>query len=315
MVTLDDNSVLEYDRLLIATGSVTRRIPAKGADLPGVYYLRSIADVERIREDLLQAKRLVIVGGGYIGLEVAATARAAGLDVTVLEMASRVMNRVVCPEISSFFEAEHTSRGVKIVTNARVETGRRETGRVNSVVTADGAHYPADLVVVGVGVTANDESRSAGLECLNGVVVDSFCQTSDEYIYAAGDCTSHQNKHYGCTLRLESVDNAFEQATAAASNMLGAPLLHDKIPWFWSDQYDLKLVIVGLCQNHDAVVVRGERDSRSFSVCYLRGGELLAVDTVNQTKDQMAAKTLIGARLRPNLDRLSDPRIPLAECV
>jgi 3-phenylpropionate/trans-cinnamate dioxygenase ferredoxin reductase subunit len=283
-----------------------------------VYQLRTIEDVERIRADFSTGKRLVIIGGGYIGLEVAATARELGLDVTVLEMADRVMNRVTCKEISSFYETEHARHGVRIITNSKVQAlvGDSTTGRARAVLTDDGAEHPADVVIVGVGVTAADElAVAANIECSNGIVVDEYCRTSDPAIYSAGDCTNHPNLHYGRRLRLESVDNAFEQAASAAQNMLGTPTKHDKVPWFWSDQYDLKMIIVGLCQGHDTVVMRGSPASRSFSACYLREGEFVAIDSVNSPKDQMAARKLIAARARPNLDKLANPGVPLKDTV
>jgi 3-phenylpropionate/trans-cinnamate dioxygenase ferredoxin reductase component len=156
---------------------------------------------------------------------------------------------------------------------------------------------------------------AAGLECSNGVKVDDHCRTSDPLIYAAGDCTYHPNGHYGRWMRLESVDNAFEQATTAALNLLGTPTVHDKVPWFWSDQYDLKMIIVGICHDHDTVVTRGHPSSRSFSTCYLRDGELIAIDSVNSPKDQMAARKIIAAHGRPNLDKLADPAIPLKDAI
>ncbi|HVO47159.1 MAG TPA: FAD-dependent oxidoreductase [Steroidobacteraceae bacterium] len=315
---INDGSTLPYDALLIATGSRPRPLSAPGVELGGVHTLRTIADVDRIRADLSEGRRLVIIGGGYIGLEVAATARELGLDVTVLEMADRVMNRVTCQEISAFYETEHARHGVRILTNARVRAlaGDQRTGRVRAVLTEDGAEHPADVVIVGVGVVAADElAAAAGLECANGIVVDEYCRTSDPAIYAAGDCTSHPNLHYGRRLRLESVDNAFEQAASAAHNLLGIPTVHDKVPWFWSDQFDLKLIIVGLCQGHDAVVLRGSPSSRSFSACYLRGGEMIAIDSINSPKDQMAARKLIAARAHPNPERLADPAISLKDSV
>jgi 3-phenylpropionate/trans-cinnamate dioxygenase ferredoxin reductase subunit len=171
-------------------------------------------------------------------------------------------------------------------------------------------------VIVGVGVLPADElATAAGLECSNGIKVDQHCRTSDPHIYAAGDCTQHENLHYGRWLRLESVDNAFEQATTAALNLVGTPTVHDKVPWFWSDQYDLKMIIVGICQGHDTVVTRGTPSSRSFSACYLRNGELIAIDSVNSPKDQMAARKLIAARARPDVDKLANPTIPLKDVI
>jgi 3-phenylpropionate/trans-cinnamate dioxygenase ferredoxin reductase subunit len=260
----------------------------------------------------------VIVGGGYIGLEVAATARELGLDVTILEMADRVMNRVTCSEVSAFYGTEHSRHGVRIICNSRVRAlaSDARSGRVRAVLTEDGAEHPADVVIVGVGVTPVDElAVAAGLECSNGIIVDEHCRTSDPSIYAAGDCTNHPNLHYGSRLRLESVDNAFEQGSSAALNLLGTPTVHDKVPWFWSDQYDLKLIIVGICQGHDTVITRGNPSARSFSTCYLRGGELIAIDSINSPKDQMAARKLIAARARPKLDRLADPAVALKDSV
>jgi 3-phenylpropionate/trans-cinnamate dioxygenase ferredoxin reductase subunit len=317
-VRLDDGSSLPYDALLLATGSRPRKLLAPGADLHGVHFLRTMADVERIRADLGPGRRLVIIGGGYIGLEVAATARELGLDVTVLEMAERVMNRVTCAEISSFYEREHAHHGVRIICNAKVRAlaGEPHSRRVRAVLTEDGAEHPADIVIVGVGVLPADElAVAAGLECSNGIKVDHYCRTSDPHIYAAGDCTQHENIHYGRWLRLESVDNAFEQATTAALNLLGTPTVHDKVPWFWSDQYDLKMIIVGICQGHDTVITRGTPSSRSFSACYLRNGELVAIDSVNSPKDQMAARKIIAARGRPDLDKLANPAIPLKDVI
>ena len=313
---LDDGSTVAYDALLIATGSRPRPLAAPGSNLDGVYFLRTIADVERIRTGLVAGKRLVIVGGGYIGLEVAATAREAGLEVTVLEMADRVMNRVVSPQLSAFYEAEHARHGVRILCNSKVHAlaAAPGSGRVRAVVTDNGEEHAADTVVVGCGVLpADDLAVAAGLACENGVVVDDRCRTSDPRIYAAGDCANHPSLHYGRRLRLESVDNAFEQGASAALNLLGIETVHDKVPWFWSDQYDLKLIIIGVCQGYDTVVMRGDPATRAFSVCYLRAGELIAIDTVNSPKDQMAARKLIAARARPNPDRLADHGLPLKD--
>jgi 3-phenylpropionate/trans-cinnamate dioxygenase ferredoxin reductase component len=315
-VRLDDGLVLPYDALLLATGSRPRRLTVPGADLGGVHYLRTIADADRIRAECAPGRRLLVIGGGYIGLEVAATARELGVEVTVLEMAERVMNRVTCPEVSAFYEAEHVRRGVQLRCRETVRALHGDGRRVRAVVSEQGREYPADLVVVGVGVVPADElAKSAGLECENGIVTDGHCRTSDAAIYAAGDCASHLNRQYGRHLRLESVDNAFEQGATVALNLLGTPTPHDKVPWFWSDQYDLKLIIVGIAQAYDKVVMRGDPATRSFSACYLRGGELIAIDTVNNAKDQMAARKLIAAHARPNLDRLADASVPLRDAV
>jgi 3-phenylpropionate/trans-cinnamate dioxygenase ferredoxin reductase subunit len=315
-IRLDDGERLAYDALLLATGSRPRRPTIPGASLEGVHFLRTLADVDRLRGELAPGRRIAIVGGGYIGLEVAATCRELGLEVSVLEMAARLMSRVVCEPISAFFESEHARHGVRTVCNARVQALTESGGRVRGVQCEDGTEYPAEVVLIGVGVLAAEElAAAAGIECANGIVVDEHCRTSDPHIYAAGDCTNHPSLHYGVRVRLESVDNAFEQGSSAALNLLGITTVHDKVPWFWSDQYDLKLIIVGLCQGHDARIVRGDPMARSFSVCYLRDGEFVAIDTVNSPKDQMAARKLIAARVRPDPRKLKDPAVPLRDCV
>ncbi len=308
---------LQYDRLLLTTGSLPRTLTVPGHELGGIHYLRSVGDVERIRRDLTPGARVVIVGGGYIGLEVAATCRGLGHEVDVLEMTDRVMNRVVAPEISAFFTAEHTRAGVRLHTGTLVSAFTPRAGnthRVGAVETLGGVAFPADVVIVGVGVLPSVAlAAAAGLACENGVAVDEHCRTSDPAVWAAGDCTSHPSPRYGRRVRLESVDNAFEQARTAATNMLGGAAVHDRVPWFWSDQYDLKLLIVGLNFDYDQVVVRGEPASRTFSCCYLRGGELLAIDCVNSVKDYVAAKKLIAERAHCDPLRLADPALALRE--
>lgn len=313
--TLSNGEEIVYDRALLCLGATSRHLTCPGADLRGVHYLRGIADVAHIQEGMKPGARVVIIGGGYIGLETAATARKMGCTVTILEMADRVMNRVVASNVSAYFEHEHRTQGVKIVCNTRV-TRLEGTGRVERIVCADGSSYEADLLIVGVGAIANIElAKDAGLVCDNGIVVDEYCRTSDAAIYAAGDCTNHPSLRFGMRVRLESVDNAFEQAKAAALNILGRPTIHDRVPWFWSDQFDNKLLIVGLSQGHDQQLTRGDPASRSFSVCYLKGGELLAVEAINHSKDYMAARKLIADRIRPNLDKLGDSQTALKDAV
>jgi len=314
-VVLSNGEEVAYDRLLLCLGAGSRLLTCPGADLPGVHYLRSIADVPKIQEGLKPGARAVIIGGGYIGLETAATARKMGCAVTVLEMADRVMNRVVASNVSEYFAHEHRTQGVKLVCNTRVVRLEGKS-RVERVVCADGSTHEADLLVVGVGAVANMQlAGDAGLSCENGIVVDEYCRTSDPAIYAAGDCTYHPSPRFEMRVRLESVDNAFEQAKTAALNMLGRPTVHDRVPWFWSDQFDNKLLIVGLSQGHDQQVTRGDPATRSFTVCYLKGGELLAVEAINHSKDYMAARKLIADRVRPDLDKLADPLVALKESV
>jgi 3-phenylpropionate/trans-cinnamate dioxygenase ferredoxin reductase subunit len=314
-VTLAGGEELDYDRLLLCTGAKSRRLTCPGAELAGVHYLRGMADVAPIREGLKSGARVVIIGGGYIGLETAATARHTGCTVTVLEMADRVMSRVVAASVSEYFAQQHRMHGVDIVCNTRV-VRLEGAGRVERVVCADGSSYPVDLLVVGVGATADtDLASAAGLACENGVVVDEYCRTGDAAIFAAGDCTNHPSPRYGVRVRLESVDNAFEQAKTAALNMLGRPTPHDRVPWFWSDQFDNKLLIVGLSQGCDRQVPRGDPAMRSFSVCYLKEGELLALEAINHMADYMAARKLIAERARLDADKLADPKIALKAAV
>ena len=315
-VRLDDGSNVAYDALLLATGSRARPLAIPGTDLEGVFTLRTVADVEHLRPALLPGKRLVVLGGGYIGLEVAATARDLGVDVTILEFAPRIIERVTCAAVSEFYAAEHARHGVQLVCRARAGAILPHHGqaRVRAVRAEDGTEYAADVVLIGVGaLPAQELAATAGLACENGIQVDEYCRSTDPVIYAAGDCASLPSRHYGRRLRLESVDNAFEQGVTAALNLLGRSVAHDKVPWFWSDQYDLKLVIVGVNTGYDEVVLRGDPTARAFSACYLRGGELIAVDSINTAKDQLAARKLIPARARPDRTRLADPSIPLHE--
>jgi len=314
-VALSNGEEIGYDRLLLCLGAISRLLTCPGSELPGVHYLRGISDVPGIREGLKPGARTVIIGGGYIGLEAAATARKMGCAVTVLEMADRVMNRVVASNVSEYFAHEHRSQGIKLICNTRVV--RLEGGaRVERVVCADGSSHEADTLVVGVGAVANMQlAADAALQCENGIVVDEYCRTSDPAIYAAGDCTYHPSLRFDMRVRLESVDNAFEQAKTAALNILGRPTVHDRVPWFWSDQFDNKLLIVGLSQGHDQQVTRGDPATRCFTVCYLKGGELQAVEAVNHPKDYMAARKLIAERARPDPERLADPSVAMKDSV
>ena len=314
-VQLVGGATLDYEHLIIATGSHPRRLKMPGADLAGVHYLRSLSDADHLRTEVHVGQRAVIIGGGYIGLEVAATLRQLGMEVTVLEMADRVMNRVVAEPVSRYYEREHASHGVKIELGVGVLALQGDTnGRVCAVETNRGA-IAANLVVVGIGVLPTDElAQNAGLACDNGIVVDEYCRTSDPAIFAIGDCSNHPSAHYGRRVRLESVDNAFEQANTVATNITGTPTKHDRVPWFWSDQYHHKLLIVGLADGHDQAILRGDQANHSFSVCYLSDGEFIAIDTVNMAKDQMAARKLIASRMRPDPNKLADISIALKDC-
>ena len=307
---LSDGAELTYDKLLLCVGSRPRMLEVPGYDLAGIHYLRTIADVDAIRADLPGARRLVVVGAGYIGLEAAASARHLGLDVTVVEMADRPMNRVVAPELSGFYTRRHEKEGVRIHCNTSV-TAFLGDGHVRAVACGD-QEFPADLVIVGVGILPDVSlAAAAGIRCENGVWVDENCQTSDPNVYAAGDCTNHPSVRYGRRVRLESVDNAVEQAKTAASNMCGRPARHAHVPWFWSDQYDVKLQIAGLSQGYDQAIVRGNPDTGSFALYYLASGELLAVDAVNSPRDFMTGRKWIAERKHPDAAGLADTSIDL----
>ncbi|MEX1993039.1 MAG: FAD-dependent oxidoreductase [Steroidobacteraceae bacterium] len=310
---LANGSALTYDKLVLAIGGDARPLAVPGADLAGVHVLRTLADVNAIRAAARPGARAAIVGAGYIGLECAAPFRKLGLEVTVIEMMDRVMSRVVAPEMSRFYHQEHVAHGVTVLTGKRVGAFAGDA-RLAVVECTDGTRVPADLAIVGIGLVPNTAlAEAAGIRCDDGIAVDGHCRTSDPHIYAIGDCCSHPSPRYGRRIRLESVDNAYEQAKTAAANLCDKPTLHDKTPWFWSDQYELKLQIVGLSQHYDKVVLRGDPATRAFSCCYLRDGELIALDAVNHAKDFMAARKLIAERARPDSQRLGDPAVALRD--
>ena len=312
-VILDDQQILPYDKLLLALGSRVREIPVAGARLSGVHYLRTIDDVTGIQTNFSSGQRLVIVGGGYIGLEVAAVAKQQGLDVIVVEAMQRVMARVVAPEVSQFYARLHREAGVEILCDTGV-TAFEGDNRVEHVVTADGTRIPCDLVVVGIGIVPETTLAEAALiDCDDGILVDQYTTTNDADIFAAGDCTRHPSKLTGGLLRLESVANAIEQAKIAAVAMLGEPRAYDQVPWFWSDQYDIKLQIAGLAHDYDSVILRGNPDTNSFAVFYLREGRLIAVDAINRAREFMQGKKLVlnGAAIPP--EELADDDTPFAD--
>ncbi|MEJ0025118.1 MAG: FAD-dependent oxidoreductase [Rhizomicrobium sp.] len=309
-VHLADGRALAYDKLLIATGSRVRKIRCPGADLPGVHYLRGIADVDGLRDVFEPGKKLAIVGGGYIGLEVAAVAAKRGIDVTVFEAMDRVMARAVSIPISDFYDHVHRAAGVKILLDTGVEAF--EGGGRLEGVRAKGQLYPADVVLVGIGIVPNDElAREAGLGCDDGIVVDERSNvTGDPAIYAAGDCTKHIGRE-GTALRLECVQNAIDQAKHAALCITGKPNTYREVPWFWSDQYDLKLQIAGLARPSDRIVIRGNPETRKFAVFHLRDGIVAAVEAVNAAPEYLVGRKLIadGAKIAP--ERLADTSIPM----
>lgn len=272
---------LSYTNLLLATGAPPRRLTCSGGELEGVHYLRTLDDSDLLGAILTGKGAVVIIGGGYIGLEVAAVARAAGREVIVIEMADRVLARVASEPVSKFYQDLHEGEGVEVRCGAAVERLGGDS-RVEAVELANGDVIDCGAVLVGIGAVAETSlAAAAGLDVDNGIVVDDHARTSDPYIWAAGDCTNFPSPRYGRRMRLESVPNAIEQAKIAAANMAGGDVIYDALPWFWSDQYDVKLQTVGLSEGHDQFVVRGSPGEKKFSVWYLKDGRLLCVDAIN----------------------------------
>ena len=310
-VALSDGGEVAYDKLLLATGSKLRRLAVPGGDLAGIHYLRDIEDSLAIRDALAAGARSVVVGGGYIGLEVAAAARARGCRVTVVEMADIVMNRVVAPEIGRFLTEVHRGEGVEIHTGEGV-TAFEGAERVSAVVGASGTRYPADVVVVGVGITADTSlAEAAGLAVSNGIVVDRHGRTSDPAVFAAGDVANQPAPAGDERLRLESWRNAQDQAIAVAGVMCGGETPYAETPWFWSDQYDLNLQMVGYARTWDRLVLRGAPADRKFAAFYMTGDRVVMANAVNAPRDLRFARMLIEAGAAVDDDALADPSVPL----
>ncbi len=307
-INLDNGETIAYEKLLISTGSRPRKLSIEGSDLSGIHYLRTMDDVDGIRADVKPGANLVIVGGGYIGLEVAAVGIELGMNVHVLEMEERILQRVTTPEMSAYYHKLHTDRGVHIHTQTGV-TGFSGNGSVEKVLCGDES-FDADIVIVGIGIIPNIEiAEEAGIHCDNGIVVDDHCRTSDPDIYAVGDCTNHPNPLMNKRLRLESVPNAMDQARVSTANMLGDDKVYAAIPWFWSDQYDLKLQMVGFSADGDSQVLRGDMDTHQFAIFYLKDGKVVAADAVNSPKEFMLCKQLVGKPADPA--KLADPETDL----
>ncbi|MTD43239.1 NAD(P)-binding protein [Conexibacter sp. W3-3-2] len=312
-VALDDGGTLAYDRLVLCLGARPRRLTIPGSDLAGVHQLRDAADIEAIRGSLADTRRAVIVGAGYIGLEAAASLRKLGVDVTVLEVADRVLQRVTAPEVSAFYERVHREEQVDVRVGTAVQALEGD-GRVRGVRLSDGSTLDAQLVIVGIGVVPNVElARDAGLAVDDGIAVDAHGRTEDPAVFAAGDCASGFHARYDRRLRLESVPSAVEQAKLVSGAICGIEKPGGALPWFWSDQYDLKLQIAGLSTGYDEVVLRGDpAEGRSFACFYYRRGALIAADCVNRPQEFMFSKRAIGQGLSPQPAELADPDTALA---
>ncbi|MGQ0618371.1 MAG: NAD(P)/FAD-dependent oxidoreductase [Panacagrimonas sp.] len=312
---MDDGGSLAFDHLILATGSRPRTLNVLGADHSRLFYVRTLADVDAIRPHLDAGARLVLIGGGYIGLEIAAVARRIGLQVSVLEAAPHLLARVTSPVVGAFYRDLHQQQGVAVRCGVAV-TRIEDRGGSPVVVTEGGDGFGADLVIAGVGALPNLElARDAGLVCNHGIVVDEHCRTSVPGIYAAGDCTEQPSSIYHTQIRLESVPNAIEQARTVAATICGKNRPNRAVPWFWSDQYDVKLQSAGLQRGHDQTATRGDPSQRSFAVYYLRAGRLLAVDAINRPAEFALAKAWIADRAVLAAERLADDTIPPRELI
>jgi len=313
-VSTESGVSIGYGELIWATGGEPRRLSCAGHDLKGIHAVRTRADVDRLLDELATAERIVVIGGGYIGLEASAALTKNGKTVTLVEAQDRVLARVAGEALSRFYEAEHRAHGVTVMLGVGVSCIDGED-RVTGVRLDSGELLPADMVIVGIGIVpAIAPLVEAGVEVGNGVIVDAHCRTSLPHVHAIGDCAAHPNPHAaGAVIRLESVQNANDQAVTAARDIVGRPVAYDAVPWFWSNQYDLKLQTVGLSAGHDAAVLRGDPATRSFSVVYLREGRVIAIDAVNAMKDYVQGRALVqaGAVIAPEM--LADMSRPLKD--
>ncbi len=304
---------LSFGKLIISTGARPRKINVNGATLRKIFYLRKIDDAENIKSSLKKNKSIVIIGAGYIGLEVAAIAIKFGMKVTVIEAQDRVMNRVVSREISDFYEREHKKHGVKFIFNKEV-TSFEGDKNVEQVVLSDQKCIKTDVVLIGIGAIPNTEiANHTKIKIDDGIVVDNKCCTEEKDIYAIGDCTSHWSNIFNKNIRLESVQNALDQAKIAVDNVCGINSIYDTVPWFWSDQYKLKLQIAGISEGYDETIIRGDKEKKSFSCLYLKNKILIAIDAINNPKDFIESKKIIAEKIPMNLDKLTDPKIELKD--
>ena len=314
-VYLSDRSELEFDKLVFATGSRVRHLDFPGSDLSSIRYLRGLDDAESIKNDLKISQNLVVIGAGYIGLEVAAIAAKNNISVSVIEMADRVMNRTVDPQISQYYLELHQKNGVTFKFNTSLEEIKGDKS-VQSVICSDGTEVKADTVIIGAGIIPNLElAEDAGIDCSNGITVDEYGRTNYKNIYACGDCTNHPNKLLNKNLRLESVHNAMEQAKTVASSIMSNPSEYSQIPWFWSDQYDHKLQIVGLSGDHDTVTMRGDTSDSKFMLFYTREEELIAVDSINNSKEFLICRKLVTNKVKIKPSMISDPATNLNDLI
>ena len=304
-----------YERLVIATGTRPRRISIDSHESKNIYYLRNIEDAEKIKHSIKQNQSIVIIGGGYIGLEVAATAIKFGCEVTVIEQQDRVMKRVVSKEVSNFFEDYHLSQGVRFIFNDEINSIKRVNNK-HEISLSTGKIIHADSILVGIGGIPNTEiAENTDIEINNGISIDSKCRTNINNIFSMGDCTNFWSELYGKKIRLESVQNAIDQAKVLADNIMNIDSAYDSVPWFWSDQYDLKLQIAGLSEGYDETILRGDKKTKSFSCLYLKEGKIIAIDAINRPKDFIQSKVLIQEKRRIDREKASNDDFELKQFI
>lgn len=304
-----------YERLVIATGTRPRRISIDLHESKNIYYLRNIEDAEKIKHSIKQNQSIVIIGGGYIGLEVAATAIKFGCEVTVIEQQDRVMKRVVSKEVSNFFEDYHLSQGVRFIFNDEINSIKRVNNK-HEISLSTGKIIHADSILVGIGGIPNTEiAENTDIEINNGISIDSKCKTNINNIFSMGDCTNFWSELYGKKIRLESVQNAIDQAKVLADNIMNIDSIYDSVPWFWSDQYDLKLQIAGLSEGYDETILRGDKKTKSFSCLYLKEGKIIAIDAINRPKDFIQSKVLIQEKRRIDRENASNEDFELKQFI
>ena len=311
-VRLESGARIPYERLVLAVGARNRKLAVDSGDLDDVLYLRSLEEAMAVKERLQSAQDIVVIGGGFIGLEIAAVACTLGKSVTVLEALPRLMSRAVAPIISDFFRELHASRGVKIICDASVSEISGSRGKVQKVVLRSGTTFPADLVMVGVGIVPNVElAQEAGLSVANGIAVNEYLETDDEDIFAIGDCAEHPCVFAGGRVRLESVQNAADQAQRVATTIAGRRSCYCALPWFWTDQFDIKLQMAGISQGHERIVTRGDAESRKLSVFYFKQDRLVAIDSINRPLDHMIGRKLIAGGVPLTPEQAADETVDL----
>ena len=313
-ILLENQKQFSYEKLIIATGSIVNKLKTNSRETD-LYYLRTIRDSLKIREKLRSKNKITIIGAGYIGLEIASIATKKNLEVSVLELENRVMGRVVSAEVSDFFQKKHQSEGVEFKFNTSI-TDIEDRGKQKRIICSDGSFLNTDVVIIGVGIKPNIElAKSSGLTCDNGILVDANGQTSDPHIFAVGDCSNHPNNIFKQRLRLESVQNAVEQAKSIAASIAGSHKPYQEVPWFWSDQYNIKLQIAGISQDHDHRVIRGYPEEEKFAVFYQKEKRLIAVDAINSPKEFMVGKKWIAMQAKIPLELIRNVDVDLKKIV